>query len=597
VIATMKRVTLLTQESAKDRSLEALRQLGVLHLAHVRPPESEELEAARLRLAQLRRALEAIRRRRDAVPSGREPDEVVEHLLELVQRRKELQEQLKTTVAECQRMAPFGSFDPDAVRYLSERGIAVRLYAAGAGQRLTAPPDVVVHELRRSRSGVWLAAIGRGEFEVEAAGQRLAEQSLPQPPPGAHARRRRELALALAETEDEIAAESGHFDDLSGLALAAEEHIAFLEARAGMGESAPVAWLQGFCPADHLDELRAAAPRAGWALLVEEPGEDEVAPTLIRNPRWVRPIQAVFDAIGILPGYREIDISSAFLVFLSLFFAMLVGDAGYGAVFLALTWWLRRRFPKAPAEPFRLLAIMSICTIVWGVVTGTYFGMARLPATLSALRLEWLAEPRNVMWLCFLLGAIHLTIAHAWSALRSAPSLTAVAQLGWIGATWTMFFAACTMVLGEAFPSAMAVVFAVSAALIILFMTPRRSLRAEWFQHAMLPLSLVSSFVDVVSYIRLFAVGTASLAVAAAFNRMALEGGAGGVLGGLGAALILFLGHGLNLLLCAMGVLVHGVRLNTLEFSSHLGLQWTGIPYRPFARQTARGDDHDQPKE
>jgi V/A-type H+-transporting ATPase subunit I len=82
----------------------------------------------------------------------------------------------------------------------------------------------------------------------------------------------------------------------------------------------------------------------------------------------------------------------------------------------------------------------------------------------------------------------------------------------------------------------------------------------------------------------LFAVGTAGYAVASSFNKMILGGGVEGVLAGLLAALLLFLGHALNLILCAMGVLVHGVRLNTLEFSSHIGMAWTGLPYRPFQR-------------
>jgi V/A-type H+-transporting ATPase subunit I len=89
--------------------------------------------------------------------------------------------------------------------------------------------------------------------------------------------------------------------------------------------------------------------------------------------------------------------------------------------------------------------------------------------------------------------------------------------------------------------------------------------------------------VDLVSYIRLFAVGTATLAMAQAFNRMALDLGSGSVIGSLGAALILFLGHGLNIILATMGVLVHGVRLNTLEFATHAGITWSGTKFQPFA--------------
>jgi V/A-type H+-transporting ATPase subunit I len=97
--------------------------------------------------------------------------------------------------------------------------------------------------------------------------------------------------------------------------------------------------------------------------------------------------------------------------------------------------------------------------------------------------------------------------------------------------------------------------------------------------------------VDVVSYVRLFAVGSASLAVAVAFNQMAIGNGINSILSGVIAALILFMGHALNILLCAMGVLVHGVRLNTLEFSGHVGMQWAGFKYNPFARRAQPNQD------
>jgi V/A-type H+-transporting ATPase subunit I len=82
--------------------------------------------------------------------------------------------------------------------------------------------------------------------------------------------------------------------------------------------------------------------------------------------------------------------------------------------------------------------------------------------------------------------------------------------------------------------------------------------------------------------LRLFAVGFASVTVESSFNDMALSLGFNSVLRGLIAAFILFFGHALNIVLGFMAVIVHGVRLNMLEFSGHLGMQWSGRPYQPF---------------
>jgi len=96
-------------------------------------------------------------------------------------------------------------------------------------------------------------------------------------------------------------------------------------------------------------------------------------------------------------------------------------------------------------------------------------------------------------------------------------------------------------------------------------------------------LDVISNFVDIISYIRLYAVGAASLAVAQAFNGMALGDNLDGRFT-FGAVLILLAGHTLNIVLAAMGVMVHGIRLNTLEFSGHAGVEWAGIHYNPFKK-------------
>jgi V/A-type H+-transporting ATPase subunit I len=95
----------------------------------------------------------------------------------------------------------------------------------------------------------------------------------------------------------------------------------------------------------------------------------------------------------------------------------------------------------------------------------------------------------------------------------------------------------------------------------------------------------VNNFVDVVSYVRLYAVGMATFALASSFNTMIFPQGAerSWIVTGI-MAVILILGHALNFILAGMGVMVHGIRLNTLEFASHLGLTWSGIPYTPFRR-------------
>jgi V/A-type H+-transporting ATPase subunit I len=97
-------------------------------------------------------------------------------------------------------------------------------------------------------------------------------------------------------------------------------------------------------------------------------------------------------------------------------------------------------------------------------------------------------------------------------------------------------------------------------------------------------LSIFNLFSDIVSYIRLWAVGLAGAAIAATVNELA-----GPMMGKFAfmivAIILLVFGHGLNMILNLLSVIVHGVRLNTLEFSSHLGMTWSGYKFKPFEEQ------------
>ncbi|HOW98620.1 MAG TPA: hypothetical protein P5567_01560 [Kiritimatiellia bacterium] len=579
MIVKMSKVTVLCVASAKDEALDALRDLGVLHVVPLKPLAGELLDEARARLQHVRRALEMLDPKAQGKPSGKTADDVVEGVWKLIHRIKEDEDALVQLRHEQQRLAPYGHFEPADLDRLREKGITVRLYQAPRSQAVVIPEGAVRVVLSEDKTNVYFAVSGPGDFQIDAQELKRPERSLKDVEEGL-----RWSEARLEESQRRLQEYSNDYAVVACTAAKAEETVDFLEARQGMEAGGPVAWLQGFCPEEHVPDVQAAAAKNGWGLLVGEPTADDKAPTLIRNPFWVKPIKAVFDFIGVLPGYEEIDISAVFLLFLSLFFAMLVGDAGYGLIFLGLTFWGRRKFPKAPGYPFHLLYIMSFGTVVWGLLTGSLFGMEALPAWLDRMTVAWLKEPKNVMLLCFLIGAVHLTIAHLWNISRAWNSLKSLAQLGWIGSTWTMFFMARNLVLGHELPGWIGWVFLVSVVLIVLFMTAPRDFKNEWFNHVMLPLNIVSNFVDVVSYIRLFAVGTAGYAVASSFNKMILGGGVHGIVAGLIAALLLFLGHTLNIILSAMGVLVHGVRLNTLEFSSHIGMAWTGVPYRPFRR-------------
>lgn len=588
MIIRMKKLTLFCLESDQDRTLEALRTLGAVHIAPIQPPIGKNLDDALARQNHVHRALEILPDHDGkSRPAYKETAEkAVERIWALFHRKELLIERENVLAAEERKLEPFGDFSPDAIRALAEKGINVSLYLASPKAALEATKGAMLQVIRRTSSAVSFVIVGAHEADRSWEPVRLPERSL-----STVRTEQTKLAKEAAEIEKELDLLKAARDKIENLTLKTQEDVELLKVRTGMGEAKKITYLRGYCPERLCDQISSEAKKHGWGLLVEEPAPEDEVPTLVENPGWVRPIGTLFKLINLLPGYKEVDSSWSFLLFFSLFFAMLVGDLGYGIIYLLLTIFMRLKMPKAPPEPFRLLYVLSICTMIWGALNGTLFGVSipTLPGPFKAIQ-AWLSQQENLMRLCFLIGAIHLTVAHAWNIIRSLNSTIALAQVGWILSTWTMYFMARNMILGDSLPGWVLYAFITGIALILLFMTPVRNLKTEWYNHVMFPLNVVSNFVDVVSYVRLFAVGFAGLAVAQSFNATAGGFGPLSIGTGIAAAIILFFGHSLNILLSVMGVLVHGVRLCTLEFSGHLGMQWTGRPYEPFARKIAPGE-------
>jgi V/A-type H+-transporting ATPase subunit I len=583
MIVEMKKLTLLCLEDDTSTTLDALRDLGVLHMTPVKPPDDLDIrqnaaDTQEARSIQL--ALRTYRKRAAtaaASPAAVDPSTLLATARDLLGRKQKVVDRIEALRRERTAVEPYGDFDPSAVTRLREKGVTVRLYHTTTRKPIEVPEGTCVQVLRADTRGQYLAVIGRGDFDVEATELPIPERSLSEV-----SAELAELAETLNRIEDELAALSREDAALQVIIAELEDRAAYIRARDGMGTARPVAYLQGFCPVDRVSLLETTARTHGWGLIVDDPADDDHVPTLIRNPAWVRPINCVFEMLDILPGYSEVDIRSVFLIFFTLFFAILVGDAGYGLIFLALAIAARLKLRHMPREPFRLIILLSVATIVWGMITGNYFGVLHLPAPLRNFEIPWMKDEHNLMAFSFLVGAIHLTVARAWSAVQKINSTRAIAELGWICLTWFMYFLAGHLILGNSLPGWATPLFAVGLALLVLFMTPVRRLKKEWADHIMLPFDVIGNFADLVSYVRLFAVGSAGLAVAIAFNELAIGPGIESVGGAIKASIVLFLGHALNIVLCLMSILVHGVRLNTLEFSRHIGLEWAGFRYEPF---------------
>jgi V/A-type H+-transporting ATPase subunit I len=183
------------------------------------------------------------------------------------------------------------------------------------------------------------------------------------------------------------------------------------------------------------------------------------------------------------------------------------------------------------------------------------------------------------MCFCFILALVQLSMGRLWKAVCMGNIKGYLSNIGWILVLIGNFILILKLlVYPGSFPGFMWYFF-IAGLLMVIFSDVDWKDPAAVFQF---PFNIINSFTDVLSYIRLFAVGMAGFYIADSFNGMAGDVFRISPWLALASAVILLFGHGLNLALCLMSVMVHGVRLNTLEFSNHVGLCWGGIKFQPF---------------
>ncbi len=579
MIVPMKKLTLLVSARERRSALDDLRELGVLHVHHIKSPSSDEIYDLQSQLADMEKVNAILDGYAPETKEGMEAPKLVEKSLELSARKEALTAELIEKSEQMKWFDAWGKVSLASVEKLKQAGLFVRFYTTDKDGFKEVPHEAQIVTVQESKAGVNFAYFGMSKDDKLD----FNESRMPQVEVSTLESRMAEINSELETINAEIAELVPYKGVLPDHAARIEKKLELNNVLYGMADEGQFAYLQGYCPDDKVKDIEAASDTNGWGLIVEEPDDPSQVPTLLKNPKPIRIVQPLFDFMGTFPGYHEMDISFIFLLFFSVFYAMIVGDAGYGFIFLGLTTWARLKMKKAPSEPFILFFVLSITTIIWGAITGTWFGsqaISEWPLLKAMIIPEIYSHAGTdtaqnfMMKLTFTIGIIHLTVARLLAGVKKLPSPTAIADFGWILILWCVYYVANQLVLREPMPDFAMYLLYGGVALVGLFANFQKNIiKGLLLSLGNLPLDIISSFSDIVSYIRLFAVGIATVTVAASFNEMA---------GGIAAPLVLVLGHGLNIILAMMSVLVHGVRLNMLEFSGHLGQEWSGKEYKPF---------------
>jgi V/A-type H+-transporting ATPase subunit I len=595
MITKMKKITLFLLETEVESNLTVLGQLGVMHIKPFVPARDESIDRVHTRIQQLEKAISILERfdnkihAESDIKNGSAGEiELSEQVLHTEEKRLE-KIQLAKQLSDAQEWyKTWGNVSMADIEQLKENNLTVKLYLLKdeALEKLSEREDIIL--IGKSGDMHQVALITNNfSDKLEAGEVELPKYNFST------------LENDIEQNKADIEAADGQLKTLCAqiptLKTALEERLRLFSVRnvqfGGIEIENQFRFFKGYIPEHLVEKFLQVAQEQNWGYLIEEPGEEDIeeVPTLIRSPKWFESIKPVMNFMGLVPGYDEIDVSRIFMLFFTFFTGVLVGDAGYGLIFLFSTIFVHSKKKFKPQIEISLMYTLSVSITVWGVLTGTYFGseeIAKIPF-LSQLIIDKLSsfggDTVFLQKFMFFVGAIHLSIGHIQVGIRYINSVKAIAQLGWILAIWGLYFTVVMMVLGEPASPMITWLISAGAILIALFSNPGTSFfKGVISSIGGLPFSLINGFSDIISYIRLYAVGMATVLMAVSFNDMAIGDGITTVFAGIGAVIILILGHLLNMTLAAMAVIVHGVRLNMLEYSGHAGVEYSGNEYNPF---------------
>lgn len=606
MIEKMKKLTFLVYHREYDEFLHRLQELGVMHVEGGTLAEGQS-EAVTADMAAIRRIDSLLKQMEElkdsAAPasissydSSATPDECIAELEAAFARQSELAGREKELSEQIEALTPWGEFDPaDVRRQMAAAGCAMHFFTAPTKTfRKEIEPDFTVEAVNEVKGTTYFVAITRGEeLQLPATAVTLPEASL-----SALRAEHEAVSTSLAETAAQLQQlTAAHTTALESYRDELQSRMDFDNVRFGTETAADdhLMVLRGWVPAKKQDELQAAFADSGAWFEFSDPQPGDDIPICLKNNRFFRLFE-MFTELYMLPKYNELDLTPFLAPFYILFFGLCLGDSGYG-LFITLAVLAVKYFKKDLSQSLKaamnLLLILGISAFFCGLLSGAFFGFNLYDLNVplfdrigNAVHLD----NSQMFNLSLILGFIQIIFGMCLKAYNQTIQLGfrySVATIGWM---------------------------MVILSLAVVLLMPAYSGIAKWFTYAGLILAFcynsperyqknpATGFLinvgtgiwdayntatgmlgDMLSYVRLFALGLSGGILATVFDSLATGlAPDNAILGPIVMVLIFVVGHALNMFMNVLGAFVHPMRLTFVEFFKNAGYEGGGSAYRPF---------------
>lgn len=607
MIVKMKKYTFLVYHAQYEEFLKKLRDVGVLHISE-RSDDRGETEQLRRQMQQSARAQKSLKIAKSLLPEGvvlappKDQADALQLLAAFENMQVEaakLQQQLATMEREQARLKIWGDFDAQKLQQLADVGYVVQCFSCPIN-RYNADWESAMNAfvVGQQGSSVYFVTINRAPVYPDADALTLGARNSTQ----------------LSADSEKLKAQQNRLQQqMTAWAQAntatLEQYITHIargidwqkvEQNTQDVVESTVKLLEGYCPEENAPQLNQMLEQEGIYYEVTNPVVGENIPVKLRNNFFARLFEPITELYS-LPNYNEIDPTALFAPFFMLFFGLCMGDAGYGLLILALATVVKFKFPKWRSWA-TLGQFLGGATILAGMLTGTFFGIM-----LDSVSWPWLGRVKGwfltsgnwkdtlgydpMMLLAVALGVIQILFAMGVKGTKITIQYGfkyAASTFAWL----VLFIVGMVMLLpmiGVIYPQPLWYLLygiaGICVLVILFYNTPDKNPLINFGSGLYGTYNMASGVLgDVLSYIRLFALGLAGGILGNVFNQLALQlnGAMPAWIGWLPMLLVMLLGHGLNLFLCVISAVVHPMRLTFVEFYKNAAFEGGGTAYRPF---------------
>ena len=611
MISKMNKLSFLIYHKEYEMFLEKLRELGVVH---IEKREGAEMDANLQAFMQKRTAYQSLlKSMKLAAASGDDSvtaqpveatiDQVVESYESQQEHIQALNMQLPVLDKEIDAMEVWGEFDWNTIDQLKANGWQMQFFCCPEKSfEETWTDEYNATIINRKGGQSYFVTVNPMPVELEAETVRLPKQSL-----SALIHEQEELKGQIQAANNELDRYCiNHIPVVEKALETLEGDINLMEVEQLGGErmaDGAIVMMEGWVPVDNDAEIRKMLDESGVYYEIRPAEKEDNAPIKLKNGKISRAFEMLTKMYG-MPDYGEFDPTPILAPFYALFFGMCVGDAGYGLLLVLLGFYLKKKLSKSMAGMMNLLITLGAATTVVGALFNTFFGASltdwNLPEWMNALIItgKWDGTAYDkTMVIALLVGMFHICFAMTVKAICSTARYgfkNSLSDWGWWLLIGGSVVVATLNYLGvvDMNMSMMAfyIIGGISAIGIYLLNNMRRNVFVNigaglWDTYNM----ATGLMGDLLSYLRLYALGLAGGMLGGVFNSLGLQLRDSmadflfGIPGWICFGLIFVAGHTLNIALSCLSGYVHSIRLTFVEYFKNSGYDGKGTEYKPFS--------------